>query len=42
MAFGYLGMKKGILMVVPILPIMIVSIFFSIRSFPANQRPVKL
>ena len=33
-------MKEGILVAVPILPVRVVSMFFSIPLFSANQKPV--
>ena len=38
LTFGQLGMKEWIIIVVPISPIVVVSIFLSMFSFPANQR----
>ena len=37
--FGKLGVQEWIFIVVPIKSIIIVSMFFSIPSCPANQRP---
>ena len=39
LAFGQLEMKEWILIVVPIQPIIVVSMFVSIPSFPADQGP---